>query len=153
MNSVLAGSVGGLAATLPMTWTMDRLHRRLPERERYPMHPRLVTMQVARKAGVLHELDESEQFGLTLAAHFAYGALVGALYGPLTHPIPGPAVVKGAAYGLAVWAGNYLGLLPALGILSPATDHPPRRTAIMIAAHLVWGMTAGMVTDCLAAPP
>src|SRR5262249_36443677 len=58
-------------------------------------------------------------------------------------------VVKGTAYGLAVWAGSYLGLLPALGILSPATRHPPRRTALMIAAHVVFGSALGVFTDLL----
>ena len=52
-------------------------------------------------------------------------------------------------YGLAVWAGSYLGLLPALGIMSPATDHPLRRTALMIAAHLVWGSALGTFVDLL----
>jgi len=42
-----------------------------------------------------------------------------------------------------VWGGSYLGLLPSLGILRPATDHPAQRNALMIAAHLVWGATLG----------
>ena len=54
-----------------------------------------------------------------------------------------PPPLAGACYGLAVWAGSYLGLLPALGVLKPATEHPVRRIALMIAAHLVWGAALG----------
>jgi hypothetical protein len=31
--------------------------------------------------------------------------------------------------------------MPGLRILQPAHDHPGRRNALMIAAHLVWGTT------------
>jgi putative membrane protein len=57
--------------------------------------------------------------------------------------------VKGIGFGLLVWAGSYLGLLPALGLLSPATQHAPQRNLLMIAAHLVWGAVLGAVTDRL----
>jgi uncharacterized membrane protein YagU involved in acid resistance len=56
-------------------------------------------------------------------------------------PVQNP--VKGSLAGLAVWTGSYLGWVPALGILPPATEHPWRRNVMMIVAHLVWGMTLG----------
>jgi uncharacterized membrane protein YagU involved in acid resistance len=145
MRKVLTGALAGLAATVPMTLAMVWMHRRLPEDEQYPLPPRQVTMNMAEAAGVVEreELDESEKSGLTLAAHFGYGATVGALYGPVAHALPLPPVASGVAYGLTVWAASYLGWLPAAGILSPATEHPARRTALMIAAHVVWGATAG----------
>ena len=52
-------------------------------------------------------------------------------------------MANGVVYGLTVWAGSYLGLLPAAGILRPAAEHPPRRTALMIAAHVLWGGVLG----------
>jgi hypothetical protein len=72
---------------------------------------------------------------------------MGALYGPLSRAIPLPAPLAGPAFGLAVWAANYLGVLPALGLLRPATEHPPRRNALMIAAHLVWGLATGLLVE------
>ena len=145
MNRLLRGALAGLAATAPMTLAMVWMHRRLPEDEQYPLPPRQVTMNTAEAVGVVEEgeLEESEKTALTLAGHFAYGAAVGALYGPLARRVPLPPVVSGAAYGLAVWAVSYLGWLPAAGLLSPATEHPARRNALMIAAHLVWGSAAG----------
>ena len=134
---------------MPMTWAMEVMHRQLPREERYPLPPRQVTMRVAEEAGVKQELDEEERLELTLLAHFGMGTAMGALYGSVGRQIPLPAPLAGAAFGLAVWAGNYLGLLPALGLLRPATEHPPRRTGLMIAAHLVWGVAAGTLLDLL----
>ncbi|HWS53323.1 MAG TPA: DUF1440 domain-containing protein, partial [Pyrinomonadaceae bacterium] len=81
----------------------------------------------------------------TWASHFGYGAACGALYGALAAERDVPPLAAGVGFGLAVWAGSYLGWLPAAGIISPATEHPPRRNALMIAAHVVWGATTGLV--------
>lgn len=152
MNDTLLGAVAGCAATCPMTWAMELLHRQLPPEERYPLPPRQVTMRIADEAGVKQELDEAARLGLTLLAHFGMGTAMGALYGSLGRSIPLSAPLAGAAFGLAVWAGNYLSLLPALGLLSPATEHPPRRTALMIGAHLVWGAATGTLVELLHPP-
>ena len=132
---LLAGGIAGFAATLPMTLAMRALHRRLPEEESYPAPPREL---IDRTFGALGEENARD---LTLASHFAYGAAAGALTAALL-PRPGP--VAGAAAGLAVWAGSYLAWIPAVGLLEPATDHPARRNAMMIAAHLVWGAAMAM---------
>jgi uncharacterized membrane protein YagU involved in acid resistance len=150
MNELLAGGLAGCAATVPMTWAMVEMHRRLPRDERYPLPPRQVAMRTAEKAGVLDDLDESERRAVTLTSHFAMGTAMGALYGLVGRQLPLPSPVAGATFGLAVWAGNYLGLLPALGLLRPATEHPPRRTGLMIAAHVVWGVACATIADFLA---
>jgi len=149
VNTVLLGALAGLAATAPMSLAMKLMHEQLPAHEQYPLPPREVAMEVAEKAGVKHELDEPEREGLTWASHFAYGAACGAVYAPLARAVDVPPPLTGAAFGLAVWAGSYLGWLPAMDILRPATEHPPRRTALMIAAHVVWGVAAGVIVDQL----
>jgi hypothetical protein len=149
VNELAIGAAAGAAATVPMTWAMETLHRLLPPHERYPLPPREISDRVTEEAGVRQQMDEREQFWLALASHVGYGTAAGAVYAPLARACPGSSVVKGVAYGLAVWAGSYLGLLPALGILSPATRHPVRRTALMIAAHVVWGSALGVFTDLL----
>ena len=145
MNDILDGAVAGCVATIPMTVAMEAMHRELPAREQYPLPPRTVTVRAAEASGL--DLDEDERTALSLTAHFAMGTAMGALYGPVSRLLPLPAPLAGAAFGLAVWAGNYLGVLPALGLLRPATDHPPRRAGLMIGAHLVWGAAAGIVLD------
>jgi uncharacterized membrane protein YagU involved in acid resistance len=143
MNRLVWGALAGMVATAPMTLAMEAMHRYLPARERYPLPPRLITEKVAEDAGIAGQLGEAEHKRLTWIAHFAYGAAAGALYAPLAKQMGLPPVAAGALYGLTVWAGSYLGLLPAAGILRPATEHPARRTALMIAAHIVWGATTG----------
>ncbi|HVF88112.1 MAG TPA: DUF6789 family protein [Pyrinomonadaceae bacterium] len=147
MNKMIIGALAGLAATVPMTAAMKLMHRQLPRAERYPLPPRRVTMRLAEKAGVKQHLDEPERKALTIAGHFAYGAAVGALYAPLARNSPLRPPLTGATYGLAVWAVSYLGWLPAARLISPATEHPVRRNALMIAAHLVWGAATGALVD------
>jgi uncharacterized membrane protein YagU involved in acid resistance len=143
------GAVAGLIATVPMTIAMLLMHRRLPWHQRYPLPPRQIVGNMAHKAGVRQHLDNKEARGATLAAHFGYGAATGALFAPVSRALPVPRVVGGIAYGAAVWSVSYLGVLPALGILPPATKHPAERNALMILAHVIWGATLGLALDAL----
>ena len=60
--------------------------------------------------------------------------------------------MTGALAGGGVWMASYLGWLPGMGILKPATRHPGRRNALMLGAHLVWGAaTALAMRELLAA--
>lgn len=147
MHAVAKGAMAGLVATVPMTVAMKAMHRALPPHEQYPLPPRLITEEVAEDTGIAPHLNEKEQEQMTWAAHFSYGAAMGALYGPVASHLARPGVTSGVLFGLTVWAGSYLGLLPAAGILRPATEHPPRRTALMIAAHVVWGGALGALVS------
>lgn len=150
MNRVLLGALAGLAATAPMTLAMKLMHEQLPREEQYPLPPRQVTEGVAEKAGVNEQLDEDERQAATWVSHFAYGTACGALYGALSgERVDSHPVLAGVGFGVAVWAGSYLGWLPAAGIIRPATEHPPRRNALMIAAHVVWGATTGVALERL----
>jgi uncharacterized membrane protein YagU involved in acid resistance len=150
VSSVLVvGALAGLAATAPMTLFMQKMHQELPARERYPLPPSEIVEELTEQAGIDDQVDQSEHKALTLLAHFGYGAATGALYAPLAQAFHPPAMLGGAAFGLAVWGTSYLGLLPALGILRPATEHPARRNALMIGAHVIWGVTLGLVVEQL----
>lgn len=146
---VLSGALAGLTATAPMTAAMVAMHHFLPPRERYPLPPRQITEKLAEEAGVNDELSEPQRRTATMVNHFAYGAAAGALYAPLARNVPAHPLVKGIAFGLTVWTVSYLGLLPAAGILPPATRHSPRRNVLMIAAHVVWGAATGVLADLL----
>ena len=137
-SRLVLGAIAGFVGTMAMTSAMRRLHKRLPEHERYPLTPREIVDSAAAPS------DETAR-DLTLAAHFVYGAACGAL---LAAANPRPGKVQGAAAGAAVWLGSYMGWIPALGILKPATEHPARRNALMIAVHFVWGSaTAAALTE------
>jgi uncharacterized membrane protein YagU involved in acid resistance len=153
MTRVVIGLVGGAAGTVAMTTAMAVMHRLLPARDRYPLPPRQVAMAAADKSGIGRPAHEEDRRALTLASHFAYGISMGAMYALLVQPRrPAPALT-GSAFAMAVWSGSYLGWLPATGLHPPATREPLSRNALMIAAHLVWGSTVGLVTAALAPEP
>jgi uncharacterized membrane protein YagU involved in acid resistance len=145
----LLSAVAGFVATVPMTIFMVLLHRRLPEEEQYPLPPREITMKAADEAGVIDHLSPEARSAATLITHFGFGAAAGALYGAVADSIPLPSRLKAVLFGLGVWSVSYLGIFPALGVLTPATEHPPRRNALMIAAHVVWGLALGTLAKLL----
>lgn len=125
---LLLGFLAGFCATLPMTFGMSLLHRRLPTHERYPLPPREISEDLPR-AGF-------SASGATLAYHFLYGGVTGAFFGGLFQRRNS---IAGSAFGVAVWAASYLGWIPAVRILRFGTDHPARRNGLMLIAHLIWG--------------
>lgn len=126
---LVIGGIAGFVATMAMTSAMRRLHGKLPAKERYPLTPREI---------VDATLDPPRSIApdLTLAAHFAYGAGCGAL---LAAASPRVGRVTGSIAGGGIWLASYMGWIPAFGVLKPATRHPARRNAVMIAAHFAWG--------------
>jgi uncharacterized membrane protein YagU involved in acid resistance len=145
MNRLLIGAIAGTAATIPMTVVMETLHEQLLGEPPRPLPPREITESLTAKAGVNHAIPESGMQMLTLASHFGYGTVCGALFG-LVAPRPMPAAMAcGTLFGLGVWAGSYLGWLPAFDVRHDARHDPPARNGLMITAHLVWGATAGFI--------
>lgn len=143
IREALVGALAGLVATAPMTGAMNLGHRRLPWYQRYALPPRRITMNVAKTVGLRPHLDQKQKHWLTLVSHYGYGTAMGALFGALaatsSRRAQTSSVAKGVLFGLGVWSASYLGLLPALGILKPATKHPVQRNLLMIGAHVVWG--------------
>jgi len=128
-SRLLIGAIAGIAGTMAMTSAMRRLHARLPAKERYPLTPREIVDSAGAPQGEAAK-------AITIAAHFAYGAACGALLAAADTRM---SRASGALAGSAVWLGSYMGWIPALGLLTPATDHPLRRNALMVSVHIVWG--------------
>jgi putative membrane protein len=146
MVRMLKGLLAGVCATAPMSLVMSVWHRLLPERERYPLPPAIITTRVARAVGAEQLVDEeAERVELSLLSHFGFGAVAGAAYGLAADLLPLPGAARGAIYGLLVWAAYYLGILPATGLYRPPQAEPLRRHGMMIMAHLVWGITLGLL--------
>jgi uncharacterized membrane protein YagU involved in acid resistance len=147
--SWLKGALAGFIATVPMTVFMLTTQRFLPKGQQYELPPELITKELAHRAHIRWHMNKTQILAATLLSHFGYGAAMGALYSPLHKNLPLPGVLKGVIFGFVVWAGSYLGLLPLLGISESAHKEPVRRNLMMIAAHLVWGLTMGLVADLL----
>ncbi len=96
MNKYLAGALAGTLATIPMTLTMVALHRLIPKKERKPLPPKQITMEIAEDIGAKDLLDEEiEKDTVSLVNHFAYGAATGAIYAAVAENINFPPLVKG----------------------------------------------------------
>lgn len=145
INTLVQGAVAGCVATAPMTMVMTGLHRLLPRREQYALPPGEIVEQLEETIGVEQHVNEQQHLALTLLGHFGYGAAVGVGYALLRKQLPFGKIANGIVYGLFVWTVSYLGLLPAVGLLKPATEHPARRNGVMIAAHVVWGAATALV--------
>lgn len=149
MQELLRGSLAGLIATAPMTWTMKAADRLLPRRHQGRLPPRQITESVLESADARQALDEEQLDALTVVAHYGFGTAAGALLGLTAARMRWPGPLAGAGVGLAVWAGSYLGWLPATRLRRSATQEPAPRNLQMIAAHLVWGAAAGALLDAL----
>ena len=152
MQRLIAGAIAGTAATLPMSAVMVALRQAAPSAQRQSLPPKQITLELARRAGIARKLDGAERDAASTVMHFGYGGAVGALYPYASQRLPGPTLLRGALFGLAVWAASYLGWLPAEGILRPATREPAGRNTMMIGAHLVWGAATAVVSERLLRP-
>jgi uncharacterized membrane protein YagU involved in acid resistance len=124
--------------------------RFLPKRQQYALPPEIITEELAHRMHVRWHMNKKQVEGATLVSHFGFGAAMGALYGALGKKVPLPSPVKGVLFGLVVWTASYLGLLPLSGMSESGQREPGRRNLMMIAAHVVWGSTLGVVTEFLA---
>ncbi len=150
LQDAAAGAAAGFAATVPMTATMIAGHYALPDRERYPLEPRLLVEASPVPTDAPKGQSPSLR-GISIPAHFGFGAAAGALYPAFRAALPRetPPAAAGVAYGLLVWGVSYAGWIPAVGLLPPPNRHPARRVALIVAAHAVFGAALGLATDRL----
>jgi putative membrane protein len=137
METMLRGGMAGAAATVPMTVVIEA--GRVAGWVRTPP-PEQITANVAERAGEEPSRQSPAFQAAWLAAHLGYGAACGALYALIRPLLPRSDVAAGLLFGGAVWGISYLGVLPALELFPPAQDDSPRRQAVMMAAHAVYGI-------------
>lgn len=155
--AVLTGALAGLAASLPMATTMMGLHRLLPKSKADPIEPyralppKRITGELAERAGVPEVMQGGAKWDApTWAGHLGYGAAVGGLYPLTAGRLPLPTLTRGIIFAMLVWAGSYLGWIPALDVMPPADEQPARRNVVMILSHMVWGGLLAAATEKVA---
>ena len=144
--SVLRGAAAGFAATIPMTVVMEVMRAALPREQFRRMPPREVVDRAVDKTGEGEHVDGGDRLAMTTAAHFAFGAAAGALYGALAGS-RGASPLNGIAFGLGVWAAAYGVGLPSLGLHASAANDTSDRNEVLVASHVVWGATLGALTQ------
>src|SRR4051794_8956650 len=78
-NSALAGFL----ATIPMTLFLLTTQRVLPKGQQYALPPELLTRELSQSLHLPFHLKKKQIVVVSLASHFGYGTMVGALYHPL----------------------------------------------------------------------
>lgn len=140
------GGFAGFAATIPMTLFMLAVHRWLQSWQQYAVPPQRITDKVAWRLGLRKEMEPEQLRAAALVSHFTYGTGIGVCYALLIRPwLRTP--VAGIVYGVLVWAAGYIGWLPLMRILPPATKEPQGRNVMMIGAHVVYGGVLGLASN------
>jgi putative membrane protein len=88
--------------------------------------------------------EEAKPWAGTLV-HYAFGGVVGALYGAVAEHAPRVAVGLGVPFGAAVWLGAHVITVPAAGLAPPPTRRPLRAEASELVLHLVYGAATEIV--------
>ena len=71
--------------------------------------------------------------------HYGFGAAVGGLYSGLAAIMPRVTVVLGLPFGVAVWLGAHVIMVPALGLAPPPARQPLPKEGLEFTMHLVYG--------------
>jgi hypothetical protein len=141
-HGILRGAAAGFAATVPMTVVMEALRALLPAEQYRRTPPREVVDRAIdttlEMTGEGSDVDELDRFVLTTAAHLAFGAAAGAIYGAGSRSRR-PSIFMGIAYGLGIWALAYGVGLPSLGLHPAATRDTRDRNEVLTISHAVWG--------------
>lgn len=148
-KSMIAGTAGGLLATVAMTTFQAAWSRAVhppthgtPESQEDPTDdPATVKMaDTAARAATGESLSEEGKKAAGTIVHYAIGAAAGALYGLADEYAPEVKSGRGLAYGAGVWAiGDHV-ITPAAGFSKPATEYPASSLLYGFLAHCVFGL-------------
>jgi uncharacterized membrane protein YagU involved in acid resistance len=156
-KGILAGMVGGLVAAWVMTEFQSVLSgtaKTLPtgrladEFEARQKEEMKSTTDTADQVSIFvrgKKLTKSEKEKAAPVIHYAFGALMGGIYGATVEMKPEVKTMSGIRYGTALFVGADRIVLPALGLSKPPASFPFSHRAYGFASHLVYGTTAELV--------
>ena len=151
---MLAGLVGGVIAA----GAMSVVHKSLggigigspPQRPPAPdsHQDEDATVKVADGIArwLLHRpLSEDKKPLARNLVHYAFGGSIGAIYGGVAVVAPRVTAAVGLPFGVAVWLGAHVIMVPALGLAEPPTRQPRSKEGLELALHLVHGAVTELV--------
>ena len=152
-RGIVAGIAGGLVAAWVMNVFMENLGPKLQQavqgnaqNEDQPQNedkPDDATMQTADAVfstvtSGQHLTHEGRERGGTIV-HYAFGALMGAVYGAIAEEMPAITAGFGTAFGAALFTGADLVAVPALNLSQAVSAEELPSLATPFAVHLVYG--------------
>ena len=103
------------------------------------------TVKVANQISeaTLHrDLRKSEKEPASYAVHFAFGTLMGGIYGISSEYLKIARTGFGVLHGLGLWAGADATVLPAIGLSQPVAERSASELTYEILAHAVYGVSS-----------
>lgn len=149
-KGAVAGVAAGLAGAAAMAALMKAGATLAPKPVKQEVREMREGMDETRLDAIERVADvppQHEQKAI-MAAHFATGAVGGAIYGVAAEIDERVTWGHGAAFGVAFWAVSAGIALPALGLSPPLTKQPMKAHAETLGMHLVYGL----VTESVRAP-
>ncbi len=168
-SGVVAGLVGGLVASWVMNEFMEKAGPSLQHAVESKAEPEEAshletdvkseknepasedaTMKtadaiVSALTGGQHLSTEQKKVGGPIV-HYAFGALMGGVYGGLAECVPAATAGQGTAFGSALFVGADLVAVPSLHLSSSSSSSSSASAlATPFAAHLVYGITTEVV--------
>ena len=155
-----AGALGGLVAS----WAMNEFStilskvaevsangnkRKSQGNGQQQEDPTMVTAEKILEtfAGVRLNKDQKKKAGDVV--HYAFGTLMGAVYGAAAEMRPEVKSLFGLPYGAALFVGADEVTLPALGLAKKPTEYPITRHLSGLSQHLVYGLTTELVRQAV----
>jgi putative membrane protein len=146
VSRVSKGILAGAAAGLVGAWVMSKFQERAESEK--PHHQKSGDETAPAKAAnsvavaVLDRpLANSEKAPAAVAAHYATGALSGAVYGAAAEILPVSCAGVGVPFGAVLWLIADEVAVPSLGLSKAPTQFPLSTHADALAAHMVFGVT------------
>jgi putative membrane protein len=150
----LAGMIAGLAASWAMNqfWAVQsKLQQQSQRRDKdgenqqeqhAPENPTVKVAQAITRPLLQRELTKDEKSKAGMVVHYAFGALMGGLYGLICEAKPAAHAGFGTVYAAALWLAGDEVAVPALKLSKPPSEYPLSQHLSGLGAHLVYGVTA-----------
>jgi putative membrane protein len=107
----------------------------------------IVARKIAKAAG--KDLPQEEKKKAGQAVHYAFGTLMGAVYGVAAELVPEVTTGGGTAYGTLLFLGAHEVAVPAFQLSPPPTETPTRDHLQHWAAHVVYGGSLELVRSIM----
>lgn len=146
MKRVGMGLLAGVAGTAALTAVVQLEKRALPwGQKHHALFPHKVVKKAENFFGIQGRLTGNAETAAIHGSNFAYGTLMGALYGWSAPKLNVSPWVSGPLFGLAFWAIGLSGWVPAFGAERPPWKKAPMQAAMPILSHLAYGLAAAAV--------
>jgi putative membrane protein len=149
MNEFIAGAIKAQEAFKPSEQKAQEQSQKAQNEEQSEDSTMKVADRVAWLATGRHLSQEGKQQGGPIV-HYAFGTLMGALYGTLAELSDTAKAGTGSAFGTALFIGADEVMVPALGLGKFPTEEPVGSQLTHLAAHIVYGTTTELVRRLVA---